>query len=188
MPFAAAPSIFHGILHGLTCRPIWYTIKPMCTTGTISTVSRRLNVLIPIADLPRDNWLAIARVYSLMTKQLDRSLRTIQLTISQFEVLMILSAKEGVSQQDLADSLLVTKGNVCTVLGRMEKSKWVYRRQDPEDARAYCLHLSARGRRMVEKAAPLAAHQVRLMMSCLSPDEQRSLNGLLDRLEGALIH
>ncbi|MHB1768939.1 MAG: MarR family winged helix-turn-helix transcriptional regulator [Phycisphaerae bacterium] len=153
-----------------------------------SGVSPRLNVLVPEVQLPRENWLAIARVYSLMTKQLDRSLREIQLTISQFEILMILSTKEGLSQQDLAQSLLVTKGNVCTVLGRMEKSKWVIRRQDPTDGRAHCLHLTENGWEMVQKAAPLAAKQVRLMMDSLSPSEQRTLHGLLDRLEGSLGH
>lgn len=143
---------------------------------------------MPDAQLPRENWLAIARVYSLMTRQLDRGLRDIKLTISQFEVLMILNSREGISQQDLAQCLLVTKGNVCTVLGRMEKSKWVVRRQDPDDGRAYCLHLTEKGREMVEKAAPLAARQVRVMMDGLSSVDQRSLHELLDRLEGSLGH
>jgi DNA-binding MarR family transcriptional regulator len=123
-----------------------------------------------------------------MTRQLDRGLRDIKLTISQFEVLMILNSREGISQQDLAQCLLVTKGNVCTVLGRMEKSKWVVRRQDPNDGRAYCLHLTEKGREMVEKAAPLAARQVRVMMDGLSSVDQRSLHELLDRLEGSLGH
>ncbi len=160
----------------------------MSAVSKSSGVSPRLNVLVPDAQLPRENWLAIARVYSLMTKQLDRSLSEIHLTISQFEVLMILSSKEGLSQQDLAQSLLVTKGNVCTVLGRMEKSKWVLRRQDPDDRRANCLHLTEKGRELVEKAAPLAAREVRMLMDSLSLSEQRSLHGLLDRLEGSLGH
>ena len=160
----------------------------MSVTSKQSGASPRLKVLVPDAQLPRENWLAIARVYSLMTRQLDRGLRDIKLTISQFEVLMILNSREGISQQDLAQCLLVTKGNVCTVLGRMEKSKWVVRRQDPDDGRAYCLHLTEKGREMVEKAAPLAARQVRVMMDGLSSVDQRSLHELLDRLEGSLGH
>jgi DNA-binding MarR family transcriptional regulator len=151
-----------------------------------SSAGRRLDVLVPEAELPRENWLSIARVYSLMTKRLDRALRDIRLTISQFEVLMILSKKEGMSQQDLAESLLVTKGNVCTVLGRMEANNWISRRQDPEDGRAYCLHLTTGGWRMVEKAVPLAAKEIRLMMDTLSVHDQRLFHGFLDRLEGSL--
>ncbi len=153
-----------------------------------SRASQHLNVLVPESQLPRENWLAIARVHSLMTKQLDRSLRDIELTISQFEVLMILNSKAGLSQQDLAQCLLVTKGNVCTVLGRMEKNQWIVRQQDPHDGRAHCLHLTENGREMVKKAAPLAAKQVRLMMDSLSPAQQRALYDLLDRLEGSLGH
>ncbi len=154
------------------------------TSGT----SKHLNVLVPEAQLPRENWLAIARVHSLMTKQLDRSLRDIDLTISQFEVLMILNSKAGLSQQDLAQCLLVTKGNVCTVLGRMEKNQWIIRQQDPHDGRAHCLHLTEKGCDMVKKAAPLAAKQVRLLMDSLTPAQQRVLYGLLDQLEGSLGH
>ncbi|MGC9259984.1 MAG: MarR family winged helix-turn-helix transcriptional regulator [Phycisphaerae bacterium] len=149
----------------------------------ISTTNNRLPILIPEAELPRENSLAIARVYSLMTKQLHRSLREIHLTISQFEVLMILRVKEGLSQRELAECLLVTKGNVCTVLGRMEKNKWLIRRPDSQDGRAHCLYLMPEGRRMVAKAATLAAIQERLLMDGLSIAEQRSLHGLLDRLE-----
>ena len=160
----------------------------MSRASNSSGVSQKLRVLVPDAQLPRENWLAIARVHSLMTKQLDRSLRDIDLTISQFEVLMILNSKAGLSQQDLAQCLLVTKGNVCTVLGRMEKNQWIVRQQDPHDGRAHCLHLTENGREMVKKAAPLAARQVRLVMDNLSLAQQRSLHDLLDRLEGSLGH
>ena len=160
----------------------------MSRVSKSSGVSQRLNVLVPEAQLPRENWLAVARIHSLMTRQLDRGLRGIELTISQFEVLMILNSKAGLSQRELAQCLLVTKGNVCTVLGRMEKNQWIIRRQDPHDGRAHCLHLTEKGFDMVKKAAPLAAKQVRLMMESLSPAQQRELHGLLDQLEGSLSH
>jgi len=40
------------------------------------------------------------------------------------------SAAEGQSQQELADSLLVTKGNVCQLLGRMEADGLIRRDQE----------------------------------------------------------
>jgi DNA-binding MarR family transcriptional regulator len=151
-----------------------------------SFANNHLSVLIPEAGLPRENFLAIARVYALMTKRLDRALRTIHLTISQFEVLVILRAMEGLSQQEMAECLLVTKGNICTLLRRMEKNKWVIRQRDSKDGRARCLYLTPEGRQIVTKAAALTLNQEKLLMKSLSVQEQQSLHELLDHLEESL--
>ena len=53
---------------------------------------------------------------------------------------------EGISQQELADALLVTKGNVCQLLDKMEGSgdradceSWECEREAPQAARRLSL-------------------------------------------------
>src|SRR3712207_8018674 len=47
---------------------------------------------------------------------------------AQFDVLAHVGAAEGITQQQLADSLLVTKGNIAQLLDRMQKRGLIERR------------------------------------------------------------
>lgn len=93
---------------------------------------------------------------------------------------MHVGASEGLTQQELADSLLVTKGNVCQVLGRMEESGLIERRHEGRTNR---LFLTDRGRQIFHKAGP--AHELRVAQcfASLSDEEQHELLRLLRRLD-----
>jgi DNA-binding MarR family transcriptional regulator len=101
-------------------------------------------------------WPELVRVVQLIQRRVVAVLTEHELTLPQFDVLATLRFGEGVTQQELAERLLVTKGNVCGVLDRLERLDWVERRPDPNDRRANRLHLTPAGRRKV--AAVLPAH------------------------------
>src|SRR4051794_20242664 len=81
-------------------------------------------------------WVQLARTFYLIQRRIMTMLAGHELTMPQFDVLATLRFSEGVTQQELAKRLLVTKGNVCGVLDRLEGLGWVQRRSDPKDARA----------------------------------------------------
>src|SRR5690348_8286526 len=99
-------------------------------------------------------WLHLSRVYNKIQHRSAELQRDYNLTPAQFDVLAHLSVAEAISQQLLADRLLVTKGNVCGIIDRMEERGLVERRPDPEDRRANRLYLTLAGRRLAAEAVP----------------------------------
>ena len=55
-------------------------------------------------------WVTLARVYTLLDSRLGQCLAAHGLSLSQFDVLATLRHGEGITQQELAERLLVTKG------------------------------------------------------------------------------
>ena len=63
-----------------------------------------------------------------MQAAVGERLRLIGVSIPQCDVLTTLSEEEGVSQQELAKRLYVTKGNISGLLDRLESAGLVERR------------------------------------------------------------
>ena len=128
-------------------------------------------------------WLRLARVYQKIQRQLDRILDDAGLTLPQFDVLANLGMSEGITQQQLAERLLVTKGNVCGLLDRMELAGLVERRPSPTDRRANHLHLTEKGKVALKTAFPVHLGLIQQWMERLSAAEQTKLNDLLGKIE-----
>src|ERR687885_2023244 len=115
-------------------------------------------------------WMRLARVYDKVQRRTQQHLRQFGLTPSQFDVLAQVGSAEGLCQQELAERLLVTKGNVCGLIDRMEQAGLIVRRPDPEDRRVHRLELTPAGRRLYAEAVPA---QERLIASLLAPLEDQ---------------
>jgi DNA-binding MarR family transcriptional regulator len=108
------------------------------------------------------------------------------LTLPHFDVLMTLRMSEGISQQELAKRLLVTKGNVCVIAQKLEIEGLIERRSDPTDQRFHRLYLTEAGRKMLVKVYPEHRALNARVMEGLSVAEQRTLHDLLARVDQAL--
>ena len=128
-------------------------------------------------------WLRLVRVWSHVHRATQERLRDWDLNVAQFDVLAHVGAAEGISQQTLADALLVSKGNVCQLLNRMEAGGLIAR--CPE-GRTNCLYLTEAGRRLYEQVVPAHECQLNTLLSPLSLQEQRMLLQLLHKLERGL--
>lgn len=73
-------------------------------------------------------WVRLARVYGRFVRAMETQVRGHGLTLGQFDVLTHVARSEGMSQRELADQLLVTKGNVSHLLDRLEGAGLVERR------------------------------------------------------------
>lgn len=128
-------------------------------------------------------WLRLARVYQKVDRISAQGLRYQGLSMAQFDVLAHLAAREGITQQELADLLLVTKGNVCQILDRMEEAGLLLRRQD---GRANRLFLTDEGRRLATDTIPRHEEVILQLFSGLTPGEQTQLLQLLRILDRSL--
>ncbi|MDB5295539.1 MAG: transcriptional regulator [Phycisphaerales bacterium] len=96
----------------------------------------------------------MVRTFHIVERRLVAMLAAQDITLPQFDLLATLRFGEGVTQQELAGRLLVTKGNVCGLLNRLEQAGWVERRPDPADARANRLYLTPAGRQKIDSVRP----------------------------------
>lgn len=128
-------------------------------------------------------WMRLARIFNRVERDWGEHLRGWDLNVAQFDVLAHVGASEGMTQQELADSLLVTKGNVCQLLDRMEGRGWISRRQE---GRANRLFLTGKGRLLFDEVVPRHEALIAGRFSALSLEEQDRLRELLRKLDNAL--
>jgi DNA-binding MarR family transcriptional regulator len=129
-------------------------------------------------------WLRMARVFSKIDRASSDEMRCRGLSLAQFDVLAHVGAREGVTQQELADALLVTKGNVCQLLDRMERSGLIERQQDGRSNR---LFPTEEGRRVFHSIVPSHEDHIVDKFDVLTAEEQTQLLALLRKLDRALV-
>lgn len=129
-------------------------------------------------------WLQLVRSYNYMEAQISADLRGSQLTLAQFDVLVVLAKRGAISQQGLADHLSVTKGNVVGLIDRLSARGFVERRASETDRRVNLLQITERGRRLVSRVLPRQLNLIAHLMKPLAPAEAESLEELLSRVRG----
>ncbi|HMG51339.1 MAG TPA: MarR family transcriptional regulator [Inquilinus sp.] len=101
----------------------------------------------------------IKDVDQLMRRRFEERVRAAGLDLSrpQYRVLIFLDRHPGITQARLAEYLDVEKMTVTGLLDRMETRGWVERRRDPNDRRAYSLHLRPAARPIVDQLEVMIA-------------------------------
>ncbi len=129
-------------------------------------------------------WVRLLRVAQRVERDLGARLRErYGLNNAQFDILAHVGAEEGIVQQRLAESLLVTKGNVAQLLDRMEKRNLIQRRPEGRTNRLY---LTDEGRRLFAEVVPDHEALIDERLSVLSKEEQRQLSTILRKLDRSL--
>jgi DNA-binding MarR family transcriptional regulator len=88
----------------------------------------------------------------------------------------------GLSQVQLSDMMLVNRANITTLIDRMEKASLVMRTSDSADRRTNIIKLTAKGKKLFEKAEPLYAKLVRQLMSGFNQGEMKKLITVLEKV------
>lgn len=127
--------------------------------------------------------ITLFRFHSRLERRIAEALGGHGLSLPQFDVLATLWHGEGITQQGLAERLLVTKGNVVGLIDRVGAAGWVERRPDPEDRRANRLYLTDAGRKLLAEAWPCQVALRRKVFGTMTEDELRRLHAMLERLE-----
>lgn len=128
-------------------------------------------------------WLRLFRVFQRIDRAQTVHLRSWNLNVAQFDVLARVGSHKGITQQELADSLLVTKGNISLLLNRMEEMGLLKRYQE---RRSNILLLTAKGQDLYDCVVPAHEEMITRLMSGVSPAELTQLQHLLRKLEHTL--
>src|SRR5437764_10472661 len=86
-----------------------------------------------------------------LRKAFDRLAVGLGVTRAQWKVLFKLTRSPGLRQVELADMLDLEPITLCRIVDRLEESGLVERVRDPEDRRAWRLHVTAQAQPLIEK-------------------------------------
>ncbi len=103
----------------------------------------------------------------------------------EFDVLATLrraGAPYALTPTQLYEATMVSSGGMTNRLDRLEKADLIERRPNPQDRRGTIVALSDKGLELIDRAVPLHLQNEHRVLSGLSVDEQRQLNGLLAKL------
>ena len=102
------------------------------------------------------------------------------ITYTQYIVLMVLWAQDGVSVRELGERLYLDSGTLTPLLKKMEQAGFVRRARSEADERVTLVYLTDAGRAMREKCMEIPVHLSKSV--ALSPDQARVLYDLLYRI------
>jgi MarR family 2-MHQ and catechol resistance regulon transcriptional repressor len=125
-------------------------------------------------------WVRLMRVHARIERAAADQLRGAGLTVPQFDILAHLVAAPGLTQQELADRRLTTKGNLSQVLDTMETCGLIERERHGRIKR---VNLTPRGRDLFEATAPGHEAEIARRLCPLSADELGTLRSLLRKLD-----
>ncbi|MDB4873305.1 MAG: YceI family protein [Gemmatimonadales bacterium] len=133
--------------------------------------------------LPVLAWFRLTHVFQKVDQLSAEHLRGWGLSVAQFDMLAQVGAAEGATQQQVAEALLVTKGNICQLVDRMERDGLLRRCQA---GRTNQLFLTEAGRNLYNKVIPAQEALITRVFSALSNDDQAQLQLLLRTVDHSL--
>jgi DNA-binding MarR family transcriptional regulator len=140
-------------------------------------LQQELRLRQPLASRNHEALLALVRTSSLMQKLSDRFFVRFGLTDVQFNILMILKdyGKDGASQQQLSENLIVTKSNIVGLIDRLEKAGFVRRQAHPTDRRYNQIVLTRDGEKLEAQIEAQYFKEVDTMMNVLTEAQKKAL-------------
>lgn len=106
-----------------------------------------------------------------LRKAFDRLAVGLGVTRAQWKVLFKLSRKPGLRQVELADMLELEPITLCRIVDRLEEARLVERTRDPEDRRAWRLHITPEAGPLVEKLRAVGAELVDQAFAGIDPKD-----------------
>jgi DNA-binding MarR family transcriptional regulator len=124
-------------------------------------------------------WFRLLRLQTRINLSMTARVREIGLSVPQCDVLTTLTEREGISQQDLAARLYVTKGNISGLIDRLEAAHLVERRSIEEDRRSHAIYLTQQGRALAEQGIEVQRRFVIETLGRMSPDDLKKFESLI---------
>jgi DNA-binding MarR family transcriptional regulator len=130
---------------------------------------------LPHAADPLRVWFRFLRLHRRVSIAIAGELKAVGLSIPQFDVLSTLTEREGLTQQELAERLYVTKGNVSGLVDRLVEAGLVERRAIEGDRRSHALHLTGKGQDLARQGITAQQAYVRRTLGRLPHDDLAEL-------------
>ena len=117
-----------------------------------------------------------------LRKAFDRLAVGLGVTRAQWKVLFKLTRTPGLRQVELADMLDLEPITLCRIVDRLEEAGLVERSRDPEDRRAWRLHVTAKAQPLIHKLQTVGAKLVEQAFSGIDPQDIETTRQVLARV------
>ena len=128
----------------------------------------------------------IAETAHAIRRAFDRRAAHLGVTRAQWRVLAWLSRQPGLRQVELADHLDVEPITLCRIIDRLQEAELVERRRDPEDRRAWRLHLTDKAGPLVDQLRALAGVMAQEAFEGVSPQLVETVRAALAQVRDNL--
>ncbi|TDF94382.1 MarR family winged helix-turn-helix transcriptional regulator [Paenibacillus piri] len=129
-------------------------------------LEKYIGVIVHRADLKLNNY------YQKVVNPFD-------ITVDQWEILVILWEKEGITQKDLAERLYKDQTNIARMLFKLEKKGFVHRVTHETDRRSLRVYLTAKGRDLKEDILAPSLEAYKKTIEGLSEEEVETFRRIL---------
>jgi len=126
-------------------------------------------------------WHRLARIHKNNTTGSNQILKNWDLSNAQMDLISRIAEAGQLSQQELADKLLVTKGNITQLLKKLETMELIKKERD---WKIKYISLTEKGQSLYDEVRPELEEYQKAYFQKLSLDEKRQLLTLLRKLEG----
>ena len=127
-------------------------------------------------------WLVLMKAYQALERRALRSIGDTSLCFSDFAVLESLLHKGPLPVNTVGAIVTLTSGSSTAAIDRLEKRALVRRAPDATDRRTRIVHLTDKGRTLIETAFRKHAADMETVTASLSAAEKKSLLDLLKKL------
>lgn len=132
--------------------------------------------------------LRLATVRNLLMRESRLAADRWGLTLPQFDVVAELARadEQGFTFVQISRLLLVTSGNLTGIIDRLEGAGLVRREADARDRRVIRIHLTDKGRSLVQRMLPRHAQAVQALLSFMPKGQLQQLSEMLGDLRTGL--
>ena len=117
-----------------------------------------------------------------LRKAFDRLAVGLGVTRAQWKVLFKLTRTPGLRQVELADMLELEPITLCRIIDRLEEAELVERSRDPDDRRAWRLHVTAKAQPLIDKLHAVGTELVEHAFCGIDPQEIEITRQVLARV------
>jgi DNA-binding MarR family transcriptional regulator len=121
------------------------------------------------------------RVWRATHTRTAEALGSIGLTPALFALLNVIGAREGAIQQELGSTLGIDRSTMVSLIDQLESAGLARRRPSATDRRAREIAITAKGRRLLQRARGLISQVEDEVLAGLTARERRELLELLRR-------
>src|SRR5258708_24296363 len=117
----------------------------------------------------------VNRMARLMADDLAERIRPAGVAIGQWGVLLVLWARDRMTQAELSRVVAIEPPTVVRTIDRMVRDGLVTRAPDPDDGRLSRIYLTERAQSLRDELVPLAAAVNEEILNGLTPNQSRAL-------------
>ncbi|WEK54075.1 MAG: MarR family transcriptional regulator [Candidatus Cohnella colombiensis] len=125
-------------------------------------------------------WLRLVRFANQSNQMSNEFLSRFNLTTAQFDVLVQIRLYQPLTQMELAEKVIVTQGGISRMLARLEKERYIVRKQD---WKIKTINLTEKAESIMDQVFPeQLAFQTSFFDDVLTDEEQKTLYSLMTRV------